>query len=158
MPFQYIRTESGEFKCPHCDYAKVNQSTVHMHIKAKHSGTFKHKCTSCDYETTSKQNLDNHIACKHPSKTEPIVKDICCPQENCKYTCRTKAHLRSHYLVKHLTKEVNELMVKDEESTEYCCSVCESAFPSRNAFLYHCVGCLPDSVAENDTHLMGLAL
>jgi hypothetical protein len=154
MPFQYERTDDGDYKCPHCDYTKTNQSTVHMHIKAKHSGTFKHKCEHCDYETISKQNLDNHMICKHPNQSEPVAKDVTCP--SCDYKCRTKAHLRSHYLVKHMTKEVNDLMVKKNDSIQ--CTCCQKDFPNRNGFLYHCVTCLPDSVAENHNHLVGLAL
>jgi KRAB domain-containing zinc finger protein len=156
MPYQYKRTAEGEYKCPYCDYSKQLQSTVHMHIKAKHSGTFKFKCDHCDYETISKQCLDNHLYAKHPSTCEKDDNEVKCPHEGCKYTCRTKGHLRSHYLLKHLSEQVNALMTKKEECIG--CTSCQGTFKSKPSFIYHCVNCLPDSVADNENHCIGLAL
>ena len=78
MVFTYERTANGDFKCPHCDFVKTNQSTVHMHIVAKHSGTYKHKCKDCNYETSIKQTLDNHIAARHPDRLKEAPKEFEC--------------------------------------------------------------------------------
>jgi hypothetical protein len=156
MTFTYNRTEDGSYQCPYCEYTKANQSTVHMHIKAKHNGTFKYKCEHCDYKTMAKQNLENHIHSKHADCCNEDTKNIQCPHEECKFTCRTKAQLRSHYLLKHLTKEVNTLMVQKDE--HIACSCCHTEFKSKPAFIYHCVTCLPGEVADHPNHLLGLAL
>jgi hypothetical protein len=156
MTFTYNRTIHGEYQCPYCDFTKANQSTVHMHIKAKHNGTFKYKCEHCDYATLAKQNLENHIQSKHQHACEENNKNVKCPHEECKFTCRTKAQLRSHYLLKHLTNEVNSIMMKKDES--FTCSCCQDEFKSKPAFIYHCVKCLPENVADNPNHCLGLAL
>jgi uncharacterized C2H2 Zn-finger protein len=141
MVFSYIRTEAGEYKCPHCDYVKKNQSTVHMHIRAKHSGTFKHKCDTCEYETTTKQNLEKHILSKHPEENTPVEKDHKCCM--CTFETRTKAGLRSHYMLKHLTTETNEMMGKTE-TNQIQCTMCGEEFKSKPAFIYHAPKCLDD--------------
>ncbi len=156
MPFQYIRTDEGDYQCPYCDYTKANQSTVHMHIKAKHSGTFKYKCEHCAYESLAKQNLENHIQSKHPTTCQESNKTITCPHEGCKFICRTKAQLRSHYLLKHLSDKINALLKKTE--TMFQCIKCQDEFKSKSAFVYHCVNCLPETVADNPNHCVGLAL
>lgn len=143
MGFEYIRTKEGEYKCPHCDFVKKNQSTVHMHIRAKHSGTFKQKCSKCDYETTTKQNLDNHMIAKHPSDDKEVEKNQqCC---SCKFTTRTKAGLRSHYMLKHLTTEVNNMLDKKEDS-KITCTICGEEFKSKPSFIYHTPKCLSDEI------------
>ena len=152
--FDYIKTANG-FKCPHCDYEKALQSTVHMHIRAKHSGTFKHKCEHCAYETTTKANLENHLVNKHPEVANKVViKDQSCPK--CLYECRTEAQLRSHYILKHLTTEFEKLLVKKEKGFD--CTGCKKEFKSRASFVYHCVGCLPDSATTFANDRIGLCL
>lgn len=155
MPFEYTRTAEGHYQCPHCHYSKANQSTVHMHIKAKHMGTFKHKCTSCEYETSTKQNLDNHIAAKHPEQLDVPVKEVSCP--GCSFACRNKAQLRSHYLLKHLAK-YTDLLMKKMTTGEIECTCCNNNFKSKAAFVYHCVKCLPSDVKEHAEHKEGLGL
>lgn len=150
MPFEYVRTTSGEYKCPHCDFVKKNQSTVHMHIKAKHSGTFKHKCDCCEYETTTKQNLENHILSKHPEKSDKDKKEYKCEfncNGNCTFTTSTKGGLRSHYMLKHLMTEVKRLLEQKEK--EYCCSSCKTEFKSKPAAIYHMPKCLNEKVLED---------
>ena len=152
--FEYIKTESG-YKCPHCDYEKALQSTVHMHIKAKHSGAFKHKCSHCPYETSTKANLENHLANKHPEESNKMaIKEHSCPK--CVYECRTAGQLRSHYILKHLTSEFEKLFVKEKENIS--CSGCKKEFKSRAAFVYHCVECLPDSATTFANDRIGLCL
>jgi hypothetical protein len=143
MVFEYIRTESGEFQCPHCEYVKKNQSTVHMHIRAKHSGTYKHKCSTCDYETTTKQNLEKHMASKHPEKSTPIAKEFKC--ELCTFETKTKAGLRSHIMLKHFTDELNTMLNNDDNIQ---CNVCNEEFKSKPAFVYHTPKCLNKELLE----------
>lgn len=153
MPFTYVRTEDGQYRCPHCDFTKERQSTVHMHIRAKHMGAFKHKCEYCDYETSTPQILENHIANKHPERLNAPAPQVTCP--TCKtYHCKTKAQLRSHVLLNHLTKEVHAMLEKTE--TSWNCKVCEVSFKSKAAFVYHSVKCLDPALCE--THKEGLSL
>ena len=143
MVFTYERTANGDFKCPHCDFVKTNQSTVHMHIVAKHSGTYKHKCKDCNYETSIKQTLDNHIAARHPDRLKEAPKEFECIE--CDFKSQKKAGLRSHYLLKHLTTEVTNILGKTEEG--HCqCTHCGTLFKSKPAFVYHTPGCLPVNV------------
>lgn len=153
MPFEYVRTPEGHYQCPYCDYSKELQSTVHMHIRAKHSGAYKHKCEHCPYETSTQQNLENHMASKHPEKLEKPAAHVSCP--SCKnYQCRTKGQLRSHYLLNHLTKELHDLL--DISESSWNCKTCEQSFKSKAAFTYHSVKCLPEYVKQ--THKDGLCL
>lgn len=145
MVFEYIRTEKGEYKCPHCDYVRKNQSTVHMHIRAKHSGTFKHKCEHCDYETTTKQNLENHLQSKHPDESKPVEKNQKCTL--CEFTTRTKAGLRSHIMLKHFTENTNEMLGKKEKG-DIQCTICGMEFKSKAAFIYHSPKCLDNEIKE----------
>jgi hypothetical protein len=152
MPFTYLRTEDGKFRCPHCDFTKERQSTVHMHIRAKHMGAFKHKCEHCDYETSTQQNLENHMGNKHPEQLNKPAPHVSCP--SClTYQCRTKAQLRSHYLLNHLTKEVDAMLEKTE--TSWNCTTCKECFKSKAAFVYHSVKCLDPSLSE--AHKEGLS-
>ncbi len=116
---------------------------MHMHYRAYHDGTFKHKCKHCNFETSTKQTLDNHILAKHPQQSKEKRKEFECPDPNCEYKGHTKAALRSHYLLRHLTREVNELFGMTE-SKEICCTGCGEVFKSKPAFNYHVVKCLPE--------------
>lgn len=156
MTFEYLRTEAGEFQCPHCDFVKKNQSTVHMHIRAKHSGAFKHKCQHCNYECPAKQTLDNHILAKHPEHTEEKVKEFVCPETSCQFESLTKAGLRSHYLLKHLSKEAHQFLGKTETGIQ--CTHCGDSFKSKPSFIYHVVGCLPDDVKSSANAKKGLCI
>jgi hypothetical protein len=128
-----------------------------MHIKAKHSGAFKHKCEHCNYETAIKQNLDNHILARHPDTTVPITKEFKCPHEGCVYAANQKGQLRSHYILKHLTKELQDISGKTEDNAIQC-THCGSAFPSKPAFIYHSVNCFhPETLALPEVRL-GLGL
>jgi hypothetical protein len=155
MPFTYLRTEEGHFRCPHCEFTKERQSTVHMHIRAKHMGAFKHKCQFCDYETSTQQNLENHIANKHVDVLERPAPHVSCPSCD-NYQCRTKGQLRSHYLLNHLSKEVNTLLTEKKTEKAWGCKVCSEAFKSKAAFVYHSVKCLDPVLCE--THKTGLSL
>ena len=154
IKFQYKRAENGDFKCPHCDFTKANQSTVHMHIRAKHSGDFKHKCESCNFETAIKQNLDNHIKAKHPENNNPVVKDFKCP--GCDFESLTKGGLRSHYLLQHLSSHVIKFQGKNTNGI--VCTNCGDEFKSKPSFVYHLVNCLPEDVKADANVKKGLGL
>jgi hypothetical protein len=157
MTFEYLRTEDGQFKCPNCPFTKKNQSTVHMHIKAKHSGTFKHKCEHCNYETAAKQTLDNHIVAKHPNEVEEKKKEFVCPEECCQFESFTKAGLRSHYLLKHLSAETNKFLGTTESGSTQC-THCGTGFKSKPSFIYHLVNCLPDDIKASNNAKVGLCI
>lgn len=156
MPFDYIRTDSGEYQCPHCPFTKKNQSTVHMHIKAKHSGTFKHKCKHCPYECPARQTLENHIAAKHPEHLERQVREYSCPHTDCNFECLTKGGLRSHYLLKHLCEYTNKYFGKTEDGVQ--CTHCGTQFQSKPSFIYHLVGCLPSEITSDTMVKKGLCI
>lgn len=155
MTFEYIRTESGEFKCPHCEFTKKNQSTVHMHIKAKHNGTFKHKCEHCTYECAARQTLENHVISKHPEQVD-VVREFACPCNGCEFESLTKGGLRSHYLLKHLAKYVSTYFAKSDEGIQ--CSHCGTGFNSKPSFIYHLVNCLPAEVKADPVAKKGLCI
>jgi len=156
MTFEYIRTADGEFQCPHCPFTKKNQSTVHMHIKAKHSGTYKHKCEHCNYETNFKQALDNHINARHPEDTDNVSKEYVCP-EGCGFESLTKAGLRSHYLLKHLASEVAKFYGK-KECGQIQCTSCGSEFKSKPSYIYHLVNCLSEEIKSIENVKKGLCI
>ena len=153
MTFDYIRTESGDFQCPHCEFTKKNQSTVHMHIKAKHNGTFKHKCEHCNYECAARQTLENHVISKHPEQVD-VVREFACPC--CTFESLTKGGLRSHYLLKHLAKYVSTYFAKTDEGIQ--CSHCGTGFNSKPSFIYHLVNCLPNEVKADPVAKKGLCI
>jgi hypothetical protein len=157
MTFEYLRTTDGSFQCPHCDFTKKNQSTVHMHIKAKHMGAFKHKCEHCNYETSAKQTLDNHIAAKHPEHAGEKKKEFVCPESCCGFESMTKAGLRSHYLLKHLPAETAKFQGKTEAGNIQC-THCGTQFNSKPSFIYHLVNCLPADLLSADNVKKGLCV
>jgi len=128
MTFEYLRTADGSFQCPHCDFTKKNQSTVHMHIKAKHMGAFKHKCEHCNYETSAKQTLDNHIAAKHPEHAGEKKKEFVCPESCCGFESNIQ------------------------------CTHCGTQFNSKPSFIYHLVNCLPADLLSADNVKKGLCV
>jgi len=149
MVFKYDRTPTGEFKCIHCGCIKKNQSTMNMHYKANHMGTFKHKCKDCPYETSIQQNLDNHVLAKHPERVKDKPDPIECPYDGCEFKTHRKGGLRSHYLLKHMAVHIHTLLGKTEEGICQC-THCGLLFKSKPAFVYHVVGCLPPEVLTND--------
>ena len=155
--FEYIRTADGKYKCPFCDYVKERQTTVHMHIKAKHSETFEFECNFCDYQTNIKQNLDNHMKAKHLDEVNEAIAIFECPKDGCNFACKTKAHLRSHFLLKHLANLVNSF-IKKNESENISCVCCKESFKSKPAFTYHIVKCLPGPVKKDSINKAGLGL
>ena len=159
MKNNYERTPEGNIKCPHCDYNKPpkNMSSVCMHIKAKHSGAFKHKCEHCNYETAIKQNLDNHIQARHPIDPKRVIKEFKCPHEGCEYAAIQKGQLRSHYILKHMTAALHMITGKSDDN-HIQCTHCGNPFPSKPAFIYHSVNCFPTELLSVNEVRKGLGL
>ena len=156
---KYIYTADGNVQCPHCDFTKPkkNISTVHEHIKAKHSGTFKHKCNHCSYECAVKQNLSSHILSRHPEHSTKKQKEFVCPCTDCLYAANTRGQLRSHYLLKHLSDEVTAILGTTEEG-QIICTSCGTDFKSKPAFVYHVVNCLSSTILARTEVQEGLGL
>lgn len=155
--FTYRRTPEGLFQCPHCDYTKKNQSSVNMHINAKHSGPLKHKCKHCTYEAATQQMLKNHLAAKHPNQASLTMNLLECPDPSCGYECKTKDQLRSHYLRKHMP----EWIQKFEGTTNnglLQCTHCSKEFNHKPSFVYHLPNCIPAEVLANEEVEKGLCL
>ena len=158
MPFEYIRTAEGHFQCPYCDYTKKLQSSVHMHISAKHTGVFKHKCEHCNYETNTLQRLNAHLETKHQDElNKQANKPFTCHFNDCDYECRTKAQLRSHTLLRHMPAWVNKYLGTTTDST-IMCTHCGLTHGSKPAFLYHLPNCLPNDVKKIKPIQHGLCL
>lgn len=155
----YERTADGKIKCPHCDYTRPvkNMSSVCMHIKAKHSGAFKHKCSDCNYETAIKQNLENHILAKHPETSDKAQKELNCPCTDCQYVTHKKGQLRSHYILKHMSKQLEDITGKTEDG-HLQCTHCGTLFPSKPAFVYHSINCFSNDIMENPEVRKGVGL
>jgi transcription elongation factor Elf1 len=158
MVYEYQKTDDGSYICPHCNVVKSNQSTMHMHYKANHDGAMKHKCKACNYETAIKQTLEKHMIAKHPERLEQPPKMFECPcAAGCEFESLTKAGMRSHYLLRHLTKEVNDFFGKGDNG-EISCTNCGSDFQSKPAYVYHIVKCLPAEVLGRPEVRKGLGL
>jgi hypothetical protein len=79
-----------------------------------------------------------------------------CPG-NCSYAANTRGQLRSHYLLKHLTDEVNE-MLGTTQNGQIICTSCGVDFKSKPAFVYHVVNCLSSDLLSREEVRLGLGL
>ncbi len=143
MPLTYTKNEEGLFVCPHCDYKKSNQSSMHYHMK-KHEEQLSHICKTCKKGFLQKQTLDLHIRSKHPelAKTSDSKK-FKCPFDGCDFTSMTKGNCVIHCLRIHFQEEIREIMNVDEETKTIECTKCEQEFNSSCSFYYHTKQCLP---------------
>lgn len=146
MPLKYIKDEDGNFVCPYpnCTFTKKNQSTLHYHMK-KHEDELTHICKICKKGFLQKQNLDLHIRSKHPEllkQTDTDTKTFNCPFDNCDFTAITKGNCIIHCLRVHFQDEINNIMIKDNETKTIHCNECEKEFSSSCAFYYHCKNCI----------------
>jgi DNA-directed RNA polymerase subunit RPC12/RpoP len=145
MTFKYIKNEDGEFVCPHpgCGFTKRNQSTLHYHMK-KHAEQLEYVCKTCKKQFLQKQTLDLHIRSKHPDliKDDEEDKKFKCPFNDCEFSALTKGNCIIHCLRVHFQDEINEMMLKDNETKTIYCNECNKAFSSSSAFMYHCKNCI----------------
>jgi hypothetical protein len=144
MPLKYTKNEDGNFVCPDCGVVKKNQNTMHYHMK-KHEEQLSHICKACKKGFLQKQTLDLHMRSKHPElmkDTSSDDKKFKCPFDNCDFSALTKGNCIIHCLRVHFQDEINNIMIKDNETKTICCNECDKEFSSSCAFYYHCKGCM----------------
>ena len=143
MPLKYVKDEEGNFVCPHpgCGIKKKNQNTMHYHMK-KHEEQLDYTCKTCKKQFLQKQTLDLHIRSKHPElANDNDEKKFKCPFDNCDFKALTKGNCVIHCLRVHFQDEINDIMIKDEETKMIYCNECQKEFSSSTAFYYHCKNC-----------------
>jgi len=146
MTLKYTKNEDGDFVCPHagCGFTKRNQSTLHYHMK-KHEEQLEHVCKSCKKGFLQKQTLDLHIRSKHPELVKDTAyseKKFKCPFDNCEFSALTKGNCVIHCLRVHCQDEINNIILKDNETKMINCTKCQKEFSSSCAFYYHCKTCI----------------
>ena len=133
MPYDYKKNNDGHYVCTVCAEVKVNQNTMHYHMK-KHEGKQSYACKSCDKKFYQKYALDDHVKLNH--STAPIV-EIKCPFTDCELSFIKKEHCRIHIARNHLKKSLDPLIEKKKDSKVHCCVPCKRDFNSYPAILYH---------------------
>jgi len=133
MPYDYKKNNDGHYVCTVCAEVKVNQNTMHYHMK-KHEGKQSYACKSCDKKFYQKYALDDHVKLNH--STTPIV-EIKCPFTDCELSFIKKEHCRIHIARNHLKKNLEPLIEKKKDSKVHCCVACKRDFNSYPAILYH---------------------
>jgi len=149
MPLKYTKNNDGQFVCPHCNYTKSNQSSMHYHMK-KHEEQLSHVCKTCKKGFLQKQTLDLHIRSKHPESLKTNdAKKLKCPFDDCQFTSFTKGNCIIHCLRIHFQNELNQMMnINDDDEIE--CTECNQSFQSSCSFYYHAKKCLPfDKKSDN---------
>ena len=68
MVFVYNKDSNGIYHCNDCDFTTHNQSTMHYHIKVKHTGELEYECADCDMKFSQKSQLNLHIKSRHSKK------------------------------------------------------------------------------------------
>lgn len=104
-----------------------------------------------------KQNLSSHILSRHPEHSTKKQKEFVCPCADCAYAANTRGQLRSHYLLKHLSNEVANILGTTQEG-QIICTCCGSDFKSKPAFVYHVVNCLSPEILARTEVQEGLGL
>ena len=133
MPYDYKKNNDGHYVCTVCAEIKVNQNTMHYHMK-KHEGKQSYACKSCDKKFYQKYALDDHVKLNH--STTPIV-EIKCPFTDCELSFIKKEHCRIHIARNHVKKSLETLIEKKKDSKVHCCVPCKRDFNSYPAILYH---------------------
>jgi hypothetical protein len=156
MTLKYVKDDEGVFICPHdgCKFRNPNQSSMHYHMK-KHLEELNYTCKVCKKSFLQKQTLDLHMRAKHPESVknndEDDSKKFKCPYDNCDFKALTKGNTVIHCLRVHFQEEINEIMIKNNDTKTISCIECEKEFNSSSAFFYHCKSCIHlDS--QNDKH------
>ncbi|NDB83901.1 MAG: hypothetical protein EB127_14435 [Alphaproteobacteria bacterium] len=133
MPYDYKKNNDGHYVCTVCAEIKVNQNTMHYHMK-KHEGKQSYACKSCTKKFYQKYALDDHVKLNH--STTPIV-EIKCPFTGCELSFIKKEHCRIHIARNHVKKNLEPLIEKKKDSKIHCCIPCKKDFNSYPAILYH---------------------
>ena len=142
MPLVYKKNKEGLFVCPHCDYKKSNQSSMHYHMK-KHEEERSHICKTCKKGFLQKQTLELHIRSKHPELKTTEEKKSSCPFDKCAFTAMTKGNCIIHCLRTHFQEEMKASMNVHEDTKIIECTTCNKEFQSSCSFYYHAKRCFP---------------
>jgi len=147
----YQKDENGLFTCPHCDYKKANQSTMHYHMK-KHAEKLSHECKICKKGFLQKQTLDLHMRSKHPEQMKTRegveVKKFKCPIDGCEFKSLTKGNCIIHCLRIHFQEEIKEIMEVNDDTKTITCTLCEQEFHNSCSFYYHMKECFPFDTSD----------
>ena len=133
MVYEYKKNEDDHYVCTVCGVVKVNQNTMHYHMK-KHEGNQSYECKECEKKFYQKYALDDHVKLNH--SRDPIV-EIKCPFTDCDLSFIKKEHCRIHIARNHLKKALEPLIEKKKDSKIHCCIPCKKDFNSYPAILYH---------------------
>ncbi len=159
MPITYIKNTKGEYVCPHCGITKVNQNTMHYHIR-KHEEQVSHTCKVCKKGFLQKQTLDLHMKSRHADYLKEQGDDankVYCPFDDCNFSSITKGNCIIHCLRVHFKDEINKIMNVDNETKTVKCEECDKEFTSSCAFYYHCKKCITfDENSEKYQLLQGI--
>jgi KRAB domain-containing zinc finger protein len=140
MVYEYKKNDDGHYVCTVCSEVKVNQNTMHYHMK-KHEGKQSYACKSCTKKFYQKYALDDHIKLNHSK--DPIV-EIKCPFLDCELSFVKKEHCRIHIARNHLKKALEPFIEKKKDSKVHCCIPCKKDFNSYPAILYHTMDHMKD--------------
>ena len=143
---RYKRDENGLYLCHLCDYTAKYGSTLHYHLKKKHTGGCPHVCKTCGYTFLHKIALETHVASRHP-EVKTNVEMFRCPHEGCEYESLTLGNLEIHRARRHYADVVqkNLEIIELDNKKMYKCLCCQRDFKSSSSFHYHIV-------KELDTH------
>ena len=90
-----------------------NPSTMHYHIKTKHTGEFAHVCSVCKHGFLHAMTLQTHMAARHPEvRQATTLETYRCPLDNCDFESLTKANRRIHFLRKHCREQVAQYQME----------------------------------------------
>jgi len=165
----YMRDSDGHLQCSYdkCSFKPKatpahphgNPSTMHYHIKTKHTGEFAHVCSVCKHGFLHAMTLQTHMAARHPEvRQATTLETYRCPLDNCDFESLTKANRRIHFLRKHCREQVAqyqmESLVDGKKSIQ--CGCCNEQFKSGTAFHYHIGSCMISKGLEVHTMLQSV--
>jgi hypothetical protein len=159
IALEYIRTEDGQFKCPHCGVQKRIQSTMHYHMR-KCSEPNENECTICNTTFYSKQSLAIHNQIRHggaapvqpqaqTQQQQPAKIALhSCPIPGCTVKPATKGNRRTHCMRKHFADITDKYMSRLEHG-DYHCSLCSADFSNSTHYYYHAADCLKANASDD---------
>ena len=147
----YKRDANNNLMCHICDFRPKatpahphgNPSTLHYHLKKKHTGNCTHVCSTCGYAFLHKLALETHIASRHPEKNIK-VEMFHCDIPGCQFESLTRGNLEIHKARKHYSNVVNEhlQLTEVENKKAYHCTCCQKNYKSGTSYNYHILKCL----------------
>ena len=153
--YTYTKDENGHLMCNYekCSFKPKatpahpngNPSTLHYHIKTKHTGEYAHVCSVCKHGFLHALTLQTHMAARHPEVRQQNPAELYkCPLEGCEFESLTKANRRIHFLRKHCHEQVvqyqGDAIVDGKKMIQ--CGCCNETFKSGTAFHYHIGSCM----------------